>query len=342
MFEDCHSDRRFTSVVQLLQLGRLDEAWKTLETLSPESPALDEAAYLRFLIRRAGGARKSAERPLLVWQYDAFERWEGQYLRELTSGVIAGEKAEYHAYSHVGPRMIVVDNHLGDQVNAYIRRAALAGADIVLFHLGDEAYIDDCSCYRWCRAVYRNYWSVTQARNSNVRFLPLGYKAGFSNGEAIRPVTERRYVWSFCGDLNKTTRGSMNQHMTALEPNYLHVTSGWDAPDLLPVEQYRDIMDQSIFVPCGQGFCTPDSFRVYEALEAGCIPIVERTAEFDYFAGAYGDHPMPVIRDWAEAPSLVSAILASGQAPALARRCHAWWIGLKAQVTASLRAEFPG
>ena len=38
---------------------------------------------------------------------------------------------------------------------------------------------------------------------------------------------------------------------------------------------------KSIFVPCPRGNSSPDTFRLYEALEAGSIPIVERDEYWD-------------------------------------------------------------
>jgi hypothetical protein len=43
------------------------------------------------------------------------------------------------------------------------------------------------------------------------------------------------------------------------------------------------------------------TFRVYEALEAGCIPIVEKRPGFDYFTSLLRSHSMPAVTNWDEA-----------------------------------------
>ena len=39
---------------------------------------------------------------------------------------------------------------------------------------------------------------------------------------------------------------------------------------------------------CPSGYATPDSFRLYEALEAGCVPLADMTAPGTYPAGVLG------------------------------------------------------
>jgi hypothetical protein len=72
-------------------------------------------------------------------------------------------------------------------------------------------------------------------------------------------------------------------------------------------DEVRDVMLQSIFIPCPRGYVSPDSFRFCEALECGWIPIVEKipTSFTDYFRGMLDeDYPFPAVADWSEAPPL--------------------------------------
>lgn len=276
--------------------------------------------------------------PALVWQYDNAARWEGEWLRWLTDGLVGEEIEDRRAYATIRPRMVVVENELNGRSADYLRRAFRSGADIVLLHLGDEAYLQDLAPYRWCRAVFRNYRDRTLAGRRDVQVLPLGCKAGFARPEVPRPAAVRSLAWGFAGDLNKTTRIAMLTAMAQVQPYRLHQTAGWDTADALPVGAYRALMDDSVFVPCPTGFASLDSFRVFEALEAGCIPIVERRDGEEYFAAAYGPHPMPVVRDWAEAPGLIRRMNEAGRVEAVRRACHGWWQALKHDTRARLAA----
>lgn len=62
------------------------------------------------------------------------------------------------------------------------------------------------------------------------------------------------------------------------ERGYLHFSPAWhpntNNNDYLPPEEYARIMQDSVFVLCPKGHSI-DQFRIYEALEAGAIPVME-------------------------------------------------------------------
>lgn len=61
------------------------------------------------------------------------------------------------------------------------------------------------------------------------------------------------------------------------------------------LEQQRAMLD-SIFSPCPQGNVLLETPRVYEALQCGSIPIVERRLTLDYYKQLLGPHPLPTVR----------------------------------------------
>lgn len=80
--------------------------------------------------------------------------------------------------------------------------------------------------------------------------------------------------------------------------------------------------------PCPSGPCSPDSFRLYEALEAGCVPIADAVTplgpEPGYWTYVCGEPPpFPEITDWSTLPTLAEALLSDW--PANANRVLAWW-----------------
>jgi hypothetical protein len=54
------------------------------------------------------------------------------------------------------------------------------------------------------------------------------------------------------------------------------VFPNWNDPSGLSREEYIYEMTNSVFVPCPDGV-NPETFRFYEALEAGCIPLIVKT-----------------------------------------------------------------
>jgi hypothetical protein len=202
------------------------------------------------------------------------------------------------------------------------------GSRIVLYHVGDEIYNHDYTAYKWCDLVLRNYWSIAFDASPHVMAVPIGYKAGFQSNTPAKPAAQRQHVWSFMGDANKTSRQKMLEELRKIEGGFVHLISGWNSADSLPVEKYRAIMDESIFVPCPAGWGNLDSFRVYEALEAGCIPLVKRR-DYDYFTRLLGENPLYAVADWSEVPDMLRHWETGDRWEGRRCECANWWEGYK-------------
>jgi hypothetical protein len=277
----------------------------------------------------------------LVWQFNPDAAWERDWLRQLLGGAIAGEQVD-NAWSHISDPMIVVDNRLVADKAVYYQRAFEQGARIVLVHLSDESFRDDYGIYKYCEAVIRNYHSELLAESTRVLFIPLGCKAGFVKPDhPLKPAGQRKHVWSFAGDMKKYTRGEMLAAMGEVAPGFTHLTEGFNTRDCLAIDDYRALLDETIFVPCPGGWSNLETFRVYEALEAGCIPIVEQRPGFDYFMHLLGSHPIPTITRWAEAIDLVRHMHKEDRIAHTQDICIAWWRDYKSRLEERV-ADFVG
>lgn len=113
---------------------------------------------------------------------------------------------------------------------------------------------------------------------------------------------------------------------------YHHEISGWEAPDSLSTEAYRDMLLNSIFALCPKGWWNLDSFRIYEALECGAIPIVEKEP-LDYFSEFYGPHPFLTVANWEEAPALVKNLIDHPEELEQKQKdCYKWWTAYKTKL----------
>lgn len=318
------------------QLGRLHEARALLVGEDGDAASLLLGRIARRLAAPSGGP------VTLVWQYDNAEKWQADWIRLVLHGAYTEEIADYNRHIAFRPRMFVVENGLTAERAGYFREAFRRGCEVVLIHLGDEWFTDDTSAYQWCRAVFRGFWSPLLHQDRDVQYLALGYKAGFARDAAPRPAAERAHLWSFAGDANKSRRPAMLEALRPLGPARLHLTSGWDTPDALDVAAYRALMDDSVIVPCPGGWSNLDCFRVWEALEAGCIPIVERLEGFDYFREALGPHPIPTVADWTEAAACIAAWQGESRLETLRAACHAWWLAHKTELARRLARAIGG
>jgi hypothetical protein len=335
----------FKQALQLHQLGVFDRAARlyarVLERTPEGSAESREALWLYNQLRRQITPRRPAGPWHVIWQHDPKNSWEDDWLGYLLRGIPQAERVIDTEHAVNCDRMIVIDNHLTAASEAYYANASFQGCQVVLFHISDEWYADDYACYDWCDLVFRNHWTFMHADKRKLTFFPLGYKTGFSRPGVGKPAAERRYLWSFVGDPKKATRPAMLEALADTGDNFVHLISGFNAADALPTLRYRQIMDESVFVPCPAGWQNLDNFRAWEALEAGCIPIVERRAGFDYFASLCGgQYPFPSIVEWREATALVSRD--RRELEALRQRCSDWWQEHKASLRARIGAAIAG
>ncbi len=66
-----------------------------------------------------------------------------------------------------------------------------------------------------------------------------------------------------------------------------------------------EILSQTEFIPCPNGFVHPETYRVYEALECGCIPIVENA--YKYYDRLFPNNPFIKIDKWKEAKEIIDS-----------------------------------
>ena len=327
----------FTKAVRCFECGLFEESAAQLRELLRQDPTNDDASYFLRLIERRMAPPSLPGPNLLIWQVDPAQAWEGDWIRLLLSGCAHAEVVD-KTWTVEAPRMIVVDNGLVEGKAAYYRRAFDRGCRIVLVHLSDEAFRDDTAAYRYCEAVLRNYRSEVMAAHARVQFFPLGYKSCFALGESTsRPAGSRRYLWSFAGDVKKSTRRTMLTSLNALPRGFVHLTEGFGSADSLSTETYRSLLEDTVFVPCPGGWANLESFRVYEALEAGCIPIVERRPGFDYFTDLLGAHPIPTVSTWSEAAELMSK-WSPDEVESRRLSCEHWWRVYRRRLRATFTA----
>jgi hypothetical protein len=319
--------------------GLFEQAGVQALSVLQSSPGDHEALFLLRLVERRLARDAALPPATLIWQMNPDGAWETEWLRLLLRGAYTEEVLD-NTWTRQARVMIVVDNRLVPEKLPYYREAFEAGCRIVLVHLSDEAFKDDYGIYRYCDAVIRNYHSSRLADLARVHVIPLGYKAGFTlNAQPPRPAAQRKYLWSFAGDAKKYTRTDMLRAMETLGSGHTHLTDGFGTADALPLEKYRALMDDTVVVPCPGGWSNLETFRVYEALEAGCIPIVERRPGFDYFTQLLGPHPIPSVMTWREGAALAAWLKDNDGLEALRDQCAQWWHMRKPQL-AQTTAQF--
>lgn len=150
--------------------------------------------------------------------------------------------------------------------------------------------------------------------------------------------------WFFAGQVNNTRRKDCVQTLrdrlfgpdptptSILGDGVLIETPGFTQG--LDHDQYARRLAQAKVVPCPSGPETVDTFRVWEALEAGAVPVVDQATPTKsqgwYWPLVTNDPPFPQIADWSTFPHVLENLLAGW--PANANRVSAWWQRYKRQL----------
>lgn len=172
------------------------------------------------------------------------------------------------------------------------------------------------------------------------RFLPVGYPTDAPKMLADLPFgTIRSHEWFFSGQVTHPRRVDCVTQLKRMHEGELFETPGF-TQGLLRAEYYL-LMASSKVAPCPSGPQTPDTFRLAEALEAGCVPIADGLAPnfpAGYWPYVFSEQPpFPIIEDWNTLPALVDQAVNAW--PANANKISAWWQSYKRDLTYALEDD---
>jgi GR25 family glycosyltransferase involved in LPS biosynthesis len=240
--------------------------------------------------------------------------------------------------------------HMKSNHRAVLDALAAAGKSAVVVHLSDEFGNDDLSWYAHpgVKKVVRNYWRPDLAvYKDRVLLIPLGYANGHSAKHlpAASSFTDRSTVWSFAGSLDRTGRLETLTKLFAVKPNNIHTKESWASKNLLEGTEYNESLRTAKFVPCLRGSCALESYRLYEALEHGAIPIYV-PAESAHGGGdelkeQFGPHPLLGFPSWEKAAEMLPLLATKVEVMEKHRASLAdWWNKKKAEMRQAVAALF--
>lgn len=164
---------------------------------------------------------------------------------------------------------------------------------------------------------------------TNVRWLPIGQTP---HSKQLEFSKDKKIDVYFSGQANHESRKEMVKKMKD-DPNItLRISNGF-SQGITP-EEYNREMNEAKVVLAPRGNISPDSFRLYEALEKGATPIPENP---EFWKKLFTKVPFPVIQNSDQWPGYIQDTLS--QYPALNNRCQAWWQQQKEAMKAELTEE---
>ena len=217
--------------------------------------------------------------------------------------------------------LIIIDSSVEDKKTFYAKLNIMC-SKIFLFHLGDESSaLDLSSIYDSCDYVWRTFCSGKYFNSEKVKCIPIGYKSGVVN----KNKKNRKYKWAFTGTPHKTSRHDLLFQFKDIEPFFCHKTQKFDQK-IISIDEMSEVLSATEFIPCPNGFFHPETYRVYEALECGCIPIVENA--YKYYDRLFPTNPFIKTDMWGEARPILKG-WERGQVDQKRNECMTWWNGYK-------------
>jgi len=227
--------------------------------------------------------------------------------------------------------LIIVDSSPENKIQLY-EKLKLTCSKIVLFHLGDETGAFNLSeVYNKCDFVLRTFCSNRYFNNSHVKCIPIGYKSGIN----YIKKKEREYKWAFTGTPHKTSRHDLLFQFSQIKPFFCHKTEKFDKK-IISVDEMSNVFSSTQFIPCPNGFFHPETYRLYEALQCECIPIVENA--YNYYDRLFPKNPFIKVDKWEDAKSLVKT-WDNEKIKKKQLECVTWWNHYKANLQEIVKSK---
>ena len=215
--------------------------------------------------------------------------------------------------------------------------------------------------YRSMGLVLRNYFY--EPLQSSSFYVPLGpqkYSEIVGNTthsimQTLKPLSQRTYGCLFAGRFLYVENSFLHAERWAMkgliDSEQLSCHILWDEAQNLQYshtvdyEDYMRLMGDTVFVPCPAGN-NPETFRHYEALEVGSIPLIVRPSPLSPgdvdggeaklardldFLHFWEGYPGPILSSWSDAEAVMTALVAvPGALDKLQVKVQDWYKSFKA------------
>ena len=241
-------------------------------------------------------------------------------------------------------RKKLTDQEENNIIISRLRRLdALTGKkEFKLLHLSDEEGKDGDSLYSEVNTrvkIIRNFYQSRFESLNNLETLPLGpTRCSLAPNKWLK-ASDRKFIWNFIGTAweNTERRIAVKSFKERLpQRNYIYFTEKFGRG--LNEVGYTNIVSNSIFTLCPQGARHFDTFRLYEALELGSIPIyiAKNDPHKDIFKTERP--PLPYFEDWEQASFFVKSIIEIPKIlEALQINTYFWWLNEKGRLSEKIK-----
>ena len=242
--------------------------------------------------------------------------------------------------------------------NVFVSNCHRRGRRYGLFILGDEN-LEDFIGYissPLCIFVVCEYFNPLVFRNAQIAnclekllFIRTECSDEFFDVSKSTKPHDKELSWSFAGHVTGSGRGLVRKEaietFSSLPGGYvLDTDQGAALPDdkknealTLTTKDYFLLLSRSYFTLCPMGWVINDTPRVYEALEAGSIPVLMKSYSQEIDESSYWDFifptqppaPFVIAKSWDEALNICKELISSNKVHSLSLECKEYWINIK-------------
>lgn len=267
-----------------------------------------------------------------VGRLEPYSQWDQNLLDRLFDNTLYPTGLEFTRCDHYpdteGCVLLIPGRYWVDQV-AEITKSLQRYSWVLAMRTGDEADTFDIGTVahpniRWWVQTPRADRSYGDARLFGVGFAP------HFNELPVTPPDKDIGVF-LAGQNTHDRRRKAFAAVAQIEGSVSYPTQGFTQG--MDPQEYRDRMVRTRVAPAPSGVFSPDSFRLYEALESHALPIaddVSPSGSYDsrgYWSAVMRDAPFPVLVNYENLPGWCGDALESW--PGNSNRAVAWWMRQK-------------
>ncbi len=175
------------------------------------------------------------------------------------------------------------------------------------------------------------YATYPHATTAQVKWLPIGYPPHIDTKPKELPAKTLSMVFS--GQVNHQDRINMVQALENHIPrSEVHISQGFAQG--LPPAKHIEKMAHAKVAPAPRGNISPDSFRLYEALECGAIPIAQNP---EFWRNIFENPPFPIVSSKDQWRGYTEDAIRDYEKNAIP--LYTWWLGEKERIRKELQGN---
>lgn len=256
-----------------------------------------------------------------MWIYEILENIEFEEINDFPS-------------NNTNEKIIIVDSEIPNK-QIFYSNIFKKFKNLYLIHLGDEGGREYNELfYSNFNHVFRTFHLNKFSKNNKISSIPIGYKSGSISNKIN--VLKKKYVWSFMGTIHGASRFDLIHQNKNINPNYLNITKKFGGEESLSSEDYYKVLSNCIFSLVPHGYVHPETYRLYESLECGSIPIIENP--YNFFNNFLPGNPFYLIDIWADGRDIIENLLSDKKKlEEVSDNISIWWVEYKSKLKNKMR-----